>query len=559
MQPPLAGVVSACEALNICIAASVGGMHFGSIEPGSTGGSGGLQLEATFWLRSQQSRQLERHTLAVVPGHVSAEAAEALEDALVSASSSIAGGGEQQLAGPGLGLPGHRLMDEQPGQLPVATAGGSTSSLVADWEQEHGLAAAAAAMPTAAAPRSRASVLDSPSELCRSPLEQQARPWLTLAEQQAAASSSGARPSTTGMKEGEGDVGTRGRLDAASEAALREAATDFMHPSHWASARQAAAGAVAAEAAARARSTGSSDAPSFLLPGRHYSSSDGSSETGDAAGRRRLSQQLAAAMGMPAAAAGLQQPASAAVAGGAVAIAAAAGGDVPLALYGQADHLLEANRQLTLSERLQLAVRAGQLLALFAPFLLLGTALLLLAAQVDAAAARRRRQEVAVAAVAGIALAEVQPSQTASRLRTAAFKLLLGACKRRCASLLLARWLCMRANTARSFACLPCWPACLPAGKVPTVVPVPCWLVPPCLLPAAAPPSSSGASGQPPVRTSSHRQDRGREAGQGCMHAPLAPPQPCPPSPPAIQPDSAGLPCPPAFPACLRCCRTFAA
>jgi hypothetical protein len=343
-------------------------------------------------------------------------------------------------------------MDEQPGQLPVATAGGSTSSLVADWEQEHGLAAAAAAMPTAAAPRSRASVLDSPSELCRSPQEQQARPWLTLAEQQAAASSSGARQATTGMKEGEGDVGTRGRLDAASEAALREAATDFMHPSHWASARQAAAGAVAAEAVARARSTGSSDAPSFLLPGRHYSSSEGSSGTGDAAGRRRLSQQLAAAMGMPAAAAGLQQPALAAVAGGAVAIAAA-GGDVPLALYGQADHLLEANRQLTLSERLQLAVRAGQLLALFAPFLLLGTGLLLLAAQVDAAAARRRRQEVAVAAVAGIALAEVQPSQTASRLRTVAFKLLLGACKRRCASLLLARWLCMRANTARSFAC----------------------------------------------------------------------------------------------------------
>lgn len=452
MQPPLAGVVSACEALNICIAASVGGMHFGSNEPGSAGGSGGLQLEATFWLRSQQSRQLERHTLAVVPGHVSAEGAEPLEDALVSASSSIAGGGEQQLAGLGLGLPGHRLMDEQPGQLPVATAGGSTSSLVADWEQEHGLAAAAAAMPTAAAPRSRASVLDSPSELCRSPQEQQARPWLTLAEQQAAASSSGARQATTGMKEGEGDVGTRGRLDAASEAALREAATDFMHPSHWASARQAAAGAVAAEAVARARSTGSSDAPSFLLPGRHYSSSEGSSGTGDAAGRRRLSQQLAAAMGMPAAAAGLQQPALAAVAGGAVAIAAA-GGDVPLALYGQADHLLEANRQLTLSERLQLAVRAGQLLALFAPFLLLGTGLLLLAAQVDAAAARRRRQEVAVAAVAGIALAEVQPSQTASRLRTVAFKLLLGACKRRCASLLLARWLCMRANTARSFAC----------------------------------------------------------------------------------------------------------
>jgi hypothetical protein len=536
VQPPLAGVVSACEAINICIAASVGGMHFGSIEPGSAGGSGGLQLEATFWLRSQQSRQLERHTLAVVPGHVSAEAAEPLEDALLSASSSIAGGGEQQLAGLGLGLPGHRLLDDQPAQLPVATGGAGSSSLVADWEQEHGLAAAAAAMPTAAAPHSRASVLDSPSELCRSPQELLARPWLTLAQQQAAASGSGAQlgATTTGAKEGAGDVGTRGRLDAASEAALREAATDFMHPSHWASTRQAAAGAAAADDAGRARSTGSSDAPSFLLPGRHYSSSDGSSEAGGAAGRRRLSQQLDAVLGMPAAAAsaaaGLQHPALAAAAASPVAIAAA-GGDAPLALYGQADHLLEANRQLTLSERLQLAVRAGQLLALFAPFLLLGTGLLLLAAQVDAAAARRRRQEVAVAAVAGIPLVEVEPSQTASRLRTAAFKLLLGACKRRCASLSLPGWLYMRVN-ARQFACLPCWPVCWQNTNN-----LACALLthPPCL------PACSGAAfikwGQwAATREDIFPQARNKEGGRpemiACMHhrPRLSPIQLCPPA-----------------------------
>ena len=549
MQPPLAGVVSACQALNICIAASVGGMHFGSIQPGSAGGSGGLQLAASLGLRSQQNGQLERHTLAVVPGHVSAEAAEPLEDALVSASSSIAGSREHQLAGLGLGLPGHMLLDDQPGQLP-APAGGSGSSWVGSMG---GLPAADAAAPTGAAPRSRASVLDSPSELCLSPQEQQARQWLAPAQQQAASSSGGQPATCGGIKEGEGDVGTRGTLDAASEAALREAATDFMHPSHWAAARQAAAAAAAAaEGAALARSTSSSsssDAHSFLLPGRRYSSSEGSSEAGGAAGRRRLSQQLDAAMGMPAAAAaaaaavGQRQPALAAAAGSPGAIAAAAAsGDAPLALYGQADHLLEADRQLTLSERLQLAVRAGQLLALFAPFLLLGTSMLLLAAQVDAAAARRRRQEAAVAAAADTVLAEAEPSQTASRLRTAAFKLLLGACRRRCVFFHLAD--CSKGATARLFAFLPCLPALQSANSLPCALLV-VWLV--CLLPACCLQrrglhqvgAVGGHSGGhfPTGKKIRTRRPEGAAVswlgffGPAAMHAPLAPASDSHPSP----------------------------
>lgn len=54
--------------------------------------------------------------------------------------------------------------------------------------------------------------------------------------------------------------------------------------------------------------------------------------------------------------------------------------DVPLApLYGRADHQLRGDGSLSPGERVSLALRACYLLAVFAPFVLLGSVLLLLA------------------------------------------------------------------------------------------------------------------------------------------------------------------------------------
>jgi hypothetical protein len=74
-SPPLAGAVSAWEALNIQIGAMVGGAHFGSLAGMGSGGSsggGGMQLWASVGLCSKRSRQEQRAALSVAPGHVAA-------------------------------------------------------------------------------------------------------------------------------------------------------------------------------------------------------------------------------------------------------------------------------------------------------------------------------------------------------------------------------------------------------------------------------------------------------------------------------------------------------
>jgi hypothetical protein len=297
----------------------------------------------------------------------------------------------------------------------------------------------------------------------------------------------------------------------AAQAGLLEPAAashEFMHPTRWAAARQQAAAAAGEDAA-----SGASEAShhSFLLPGRTYStSSESDLEDGDAcllppgrpqaesaaplprdrppqpgtvAGlaaptlgmqqqqqqqqlrREQRRQRQRAAPPQPAAVGAVQPMVAAApvrLPGAGPAVVAAA--EPPLPLYGRGDHAANDAAPLTPAQRMALTIRAAQLLANFAPFLLLGSALLLLAAALDAWTAPRQRpvaatttttavttrtpvaartveESTVVVAPAGTASAVLGGgtagdqaagrSGTTERLRVAAFKLLLQACRRR--------------------------------------------------------------------------------------------------------------------------------
>lgn len=491
------------------------GAHFGSLTStgsSSSGGSssrGGVQLWASVGLRSRRSRQEQRAALSVPPGHVAAVPAGPVEEEALEAGASSSGSGseldaeqwdEEQPHGslPGQPHPAARCGEEQaaglpPALEPAAVAAGSAGS--------SGAAAAAGGK--------RGATWDSPSEAPCSPLP------------------------------GMADWGAQAGFGAAGVAGAAAVGADFMHPAHWAAARQAAAAAVmaggaGAGGAAQALSTSTSSVAgssgsvhSFLLPGACYSSSQSSNEAGEqaafAAGFAAGEDVLLGAAGGSAAAepprqaavvltaaalAVAEQPAAeaavAAAAGAAVAgaEAAPAGGiaveEEALPLYGRGDHLANAARPLTVDERLQLILRAGQLLYFFAPFLLLGCFMLLLAAQLEAAAVRRRSrqrqrqqaQHQAPAAAAAAAHAAVQAtgaivqqqaeggdaeadgvaaSPAAQRLKTAAWRLLLRACKRAgAATVKWAQWSSTREDVfpqvsrTRSHRAGCAWPALLP-------------------------------------------------------------------------------------------------
>lgn len=503
LQPPLGGAVSCWEGLNIRIAAVVGGLHFGSLDGG---GPGGLQLWGSVGVRSQRSTQQMREALAVAPGHIAAapapplgpeargsagdaELLQLLQHDMVRHVEAAAGAG----AAPSAAAAGIAAL-----AAPAAAAAVGAQAAGGPGQEEarlQRLAAAGAASAAWADSCSRSAVVDSPSEMCASP---QPAGW---AQQQA-------RPGPPG---GPGSTSGWAGLDAATQAALREAATaaaalvpaaaaqDFMHPSRWAEARCQRGGEpqhqLPGSGSTSTQDGGAGSVHSFLLPGRRFSSED-ESEAGSgppcllpaalmlrpgaaaaavaAAGRPReallqlqpepgghTAGQHAAAAGPAAAQAGVPHPGG--LAEPAAEVAGPAGGDAALPLFGRGDHQAGAARPLSATQRLRLALRAGQLLALFLPFLLLGSLMLLLASRVDSAAARRRRQqqqqelqqqqqglhgpqqeeqqedaEVAGPPAAGAgaqlaapAVAGAAPQGAASRLRTCAFKLLLGACRRR--------------------------------------------------------------------------------------------------------------------------------
>lgn len=482
--------MSAWEALNIQIGAVVGGTHFGSLAGmGSSGSSGGVQLWASAGLRSKRSRQQQRAALSVAPGHVAATPAGPVEDEPMQAGGSASSSRGSSMAGsvcsePHADRPAeaclHSGRPANTGQAQTAAHAGEQQAavLMPALEQQPSVAAgcvgSSGSREAGGGSSKRGSTWDSPSEVPCSPQPG----WANL-----------------------------GAASAAGEAAAA-AAADFMHPAHWAAARQAAAAAAVTVAggaadAAPAHSTSSSSVAgsssslhSFLLPGACYSSSQTSSEAGElaafaagftagetfsgAAGGSSAAEQQHRQSGVVLTAATLaaaEQPvseveaataAAAADAAAEAAAAAPAGGqaldgaegeqDAALPLYGRGDHLLQAARPLTVAERLQLVLRAGELVYLFAPFLLLGCFMLLLASQLEAAATRRRSkqrqraeaQHQAPAAAAAAAPAAVQAtdalgqqqqegdedetavvaSPAAQRLKTAAWRLLLRACKR---------------------------------------------------------------------------------------------------------------------------------
>lgn len=444
-------------------------MHFGSVAGviGGTGGGGGLQLWASVGLRSQQSRHQQQETLAVVPGHVAAAPAQPLDNLACGHGAGHDSEHRQQLQ------PGEVASSEQPEQQQVADPSQPATPVVgildkpgeqqqqrqqADGEAwQHCGPAGAVPAAVVAGSCSRSSILDSPSEMCGGGLPVAA--WGLQAE---------ALPAAWQQEQQQ-----QLQLDGSG----RSDSEDFMHPSHWAAARQAAATSGHAAAGAHSSSTSSvagdsGSCHSFLLPGRTYSSSEASSEVGlearhgalspgsaqllppglaqPGATGRQMQQQC-----LPAAPAAVLASASEAQAqqherqapGSPAAVAPVAAGEgvlqasPPLPLYGRGDHAAEDGRTLTLAERLRLVARAAKLLAVFSPFLLLGTTMLLLASRLDAAAARRqhRGQPQPAGELGGAAAADGEAGAlpTASRLRTGAFKLLLGACRRRSGARLL--------------------------------------------------------------------------------------------------------------------------
>ncbi|KAL4443762.1 hypothetical protein ABPG75_011499 [Micractinium tetrahymenae] len=495
-RPPLGGVVSCLEGLNIRIAAVVGGLHFGSFDGA---GPGGLQLRGSVGVRSRRSRQRGREALRVAPGHVAAVPAPPLGR---EASSSV-GGEDAEAAILLRQLSQHDMVRHLAQQAEAAaaatgvtagTGAGAAAASGGSWDEarQQWLAGADPAPAHRQGSCGRGAVLDSPSEMCSSP---QAAEW--AAPQQA-------QQVQQAHQDDRGNSTSWATADAGSQAAQREAVAapgtasvdDFMHPSHWAAVRQQQAGGPACHRA-RSGSTASQEGSatsvhSFLLPGRQFSSED-ESEAGSEEPRLARAASLAlppgvAAAAMPTAASplggGMQLPEE--PGGQAAALQAAAAGptaptaaavytalpaqagaeaaagveaDAALPLFGRGDHQAAAARPLSATERLQLVLRAGQLLALFLPFVLLGSAMLLLAARLESAAARRQRQRGAqqpqqqgqleqegevveqemedgpAAAGAGAqlaapAVAEAPFSEAARRLRTGAFKLLLGACRR---------------------------------------------------------------------------------------------------------------------------------
>lgn len=502
LQPPLGAAVSCWEGLNIRIAAVVGGLHFGSL---GGAGPGGLQLWGSVGVRSQRSRQQGHEALTVAAGHVGAAPAPPLGDEVVNVIGEDVEAAvllrqlvqhdmvrHLQQQGEAVGTGGPFVAAGAGSQAQAVTAAAAAAAAAAaepSWEEarQQRLAGAAAAPAHWADGCSRGAVMDSPSEMCASPqptggLQQQA--------QQVRHTQQG------DLGGGSGWAGT----DAATQAALREAATvaaalgaagadDFMHPAHWVEARQQLGSGLRREDSTSTRDGRASSVHSFLLPGRRFSSEDDSQAGSDAPfpppAAPLLRPAVAAEAWAPAARLreGSLQPQlepggqavrqhAAEAAADLAAVQAAAprtagasgfdGGaavgtevDAALPLFGRGDHQADTTRPLSTAQRLQLALRAVQLLAMFLPFLLLGPLLLVLAAQLDSAAARRQqRQQVAqqlqpqallvqeegdqgvvvanvVAQPAAPAEPVAVPSGAASRLRTAAFKLLLGACRRR--------------------------------------------------------------------------------------------------------------------------------
>lgn len=419
--PPLAGVLSAWEALDISIAAAVAGQHFGALFGGS---AGDVQLWTSVGVRSSAGQQEGQAALQVVPGHVAATPAEPLEEAAAAstrASSSAASAASSSPA------------DDEEGEWGAAAEDwhGATDEVAG--ERQAGWAAAQQCPPDAAAQQPadaggsgrgggggagrRAVVRDSPSEMPCSPQPG----WLL----QQCGGDKACEIEEAGSSGGEG----------------------FMHPMHWAQLREAAAAAAGsphAGGATHSTSTSSVDgsscsAHSFLLPGMRWSSSEGSVEAGDSAQDGGTVATMAALPPGEAggeACRGLQeagQGAKAATGAAAVDPGAAAGVEAPaLPLYGRGDHVAEDARQLIAGERVWLAVRAAQLLVLFAPFLLLGVPLLLLASQLGSTAPQRQGQPGASAGAdeaAQTADGDVAVPPAASRLRTSAFKLLLRGCR----------------------------------------------------------------------------------------------------------------------------------
>ena len=370
-QPPLAPLISAWEGLNICIAAVVDEQHFGSIDGWSASG-GGLQVAASVGARGQAAARERRSTLAPVPGHVAATPAPPLEG--------LEAGGERQ---------GGEAVDVVEAQQAQHDLVSHSATQQEAWE--------AARLALAGGTRAKGGLCDSPSEM-HTPRD--CPPWQGAEQAQQGTQGGGggggggdgdplqpASRSTSRSASGSSSNGTRGVLDDAAEAALREAAADFMHPARWAAARAAPAHPDQAGAAAHSFSTRSLSGGSwhsFLVPGAQLSS--------------EASSQVDGAEGPPPGVAALPQ-------GTAAAEQPAVGGEGELLQpAGWTAHAAADDQPLSVADRLALALRAAHLLALFAPFLLLGTLLLLVAAR----------------------LAEGSPA--AGRLRTRAFKLLLWAC-----------------------------------------------------------------------------------------------------------------------------------
>lgn len=461
--PPLAGAVSQWEDLNIRIAAVVDGMHFGSAS-----GGGGLQLWASMGVPGRERRRRRRAeaaALTVAAGHLGAARVEQLVGEVTTISASLSGS-EEEMEGQLQQLTPHELVLQRAQQAQQVQQLGAERWQDAR-QQWQGAAGVQAAMGAGAdACTSRGAVLDSPSEMCcspngparggwRRPTQQQAQQGQakpraggsSALQQQAAAGASG---TSSGSSQAEG--GSRGPLDHASETALRRAAAaaatggnggtqDFMHPSNWAAARQAAAaGGPTRGNAVRSDSTGTNGANShsvhsYLLPGRGHTSSEGTSEAG--AGGAGASRLLPPGIALAAPAAAAARTGGAAPRQQAMPVPVTEGAvEVVLPLYGQGDHEAEEARQLSTAVKLQLALRALQLLALFTPFLLLGTIMLLLASRMDASAARRAQQQqrgqqqLEQQQLEGDGEVAVPATPAGIRLRTKAYQLLLGACRR---------------------------------------------------------------------------------------------------------------------------------
>lgn len=437
-RPPLAGLADAWEGLCISIGVAVGGQAIAGTDWGaasSFGGFGGaagaggvtgawasVSLDGVGTARSRTAQQPSRS----IAGPARTAAAECPAGAATETSTSPCAAAR---AGEAPGLP----------------------SLLA----EHG-------GPEHLPPAGHAGIIDSPSELHGSlskPRHRRHKPG-PLAEQQLQqpeeqqcrpVQHSNSMPGPPAMVPG------------------GEWSGDFMHPARWAVAREAADTAAPQQQMPHVGSDASSTTstrPSFLRSDRSDSSlcmGGGSSEGSDWEAVLPAGAAAAAPAGRlpPAPAAGLRAAAAAAAAAPLAALSPSASvsdesafegllekphpeqaqgmeqaqqyreiaaADPPLAaLYGQADHMLEAH-PLTLRDVARLTLRAVHLLLLFAPFLLVGGPMLLLAARLSAAAERAARPPDA--GEGGPAAQAPRAAAAAARLRRAAFRLLLWACRR---------------------------------------------------------------------------------------------------------------------------------